>query len=76
MRRRLEEDRPFRAYYEQETDVLPPFYIERVRQDLGSLWSWLPEGALLHDPNAWLKERAAQVATAAAIPGAAAIPVA
>jgi hypothetical protein len=74
VRRRLEEDRPFRAYFEQETDVLPPFYVERVKKDLGSLWSWLPDGALLHDPNAWLKERAAQVATAADLPAAAALP--
>jgi hypothetical protein len=26
-----------------------------VRQDLGPLWEWLPEGALQHDPHAYLK---------------------
>jgi hypothetical protein len=24
-----------------------------VRRDLGTLWEWLPEGALYHDPNAY-----------------------
>ncbi len=26
--------------------MLPAFYVERVRKDLGPLWEWLPEGAL------------------------------
>jgi hypothetical protein len=25
-----------------------------MRKDLGPLWQWLPEGALDHDPNAYL----------------------
>ena len=29
--------------------------MERVRQDLGPLWQWLPEGALYHDHHAYLK---------------------
>ena len=56
IRSRLDGDRGFRRYFEQETDVLPPFYVERVKKDLGSLWPWLPEGALYHDPHAYLKE--------------------
>ena len=55
VRRMLEEDRGFRAYFEQETDVLPEFYVQRVKHDLGPLWDHLPEGALYHDPNAYLK---------------------
>jgi hypothetical protein len=35
--------------------VLPQFYKNIVRQDLGPLMEWLPEGALYHDPNAYLK---------------------
>jgi hypothetical protein len=35
--------------------VLPQFYKNIVRQDLGPLTEWLPEGALYHDPNAYLK---------------------
>jgi hypothetical protein len=57
IRRLLDADRGFRGYFEQETDVLPPFYVERVKKDLGSLWSWLPEGALMHDPHAYLKDQ-------------------
>jgi hypothetical protein len=38
--------------------VLPPFYLERVKKDLGSLWPWLPEGAIYHDPHAYMKEQA------------------
>jgi len=35
--------------------VLPAFYRDRVRHDLGPFWDWLPAGALEHDPNAYLK---------------------
>lgn len=55
MRRLLDSDRPLRRFFEQETLDLPQFYINRVRQDLGPLWKHLPEGALEHDPNAYLK---------------------
>ncbi|MFQ5583301.1 MAG: hypothetical protein ACE5GL_02560, partial [Calditrichia bacterium] len=55
IRRRLDEDAHFRAYFEQETAELPQFYIERIRNDLGNLWEWLPEGAIYHDPYAYLK---------------------
>lgn len=50
-------DRAFRRYFEQETDVLPPFYINQIRRDLGALWEWLPDGALYHDPYAYLKSQ-------------------
>jgi hypothetical protein len=53
--RRLETDRQFLLYFEQDTTQLPQFYIEIVRKDLGELWNWLPEGALHHDPHAYLK---------------------
>jgi hypothetical protein len=58
VRRLLDADRPFRRYFEQESEELPPFFVERVKRDLGSLWPWLPEGALHHDPHAYLKEQA------------------
>jgi hypothetical protein len=54
IRRRLEGDRQFRPYFEQETDQLPRFYVDLVRKDLGPLWRWLPAGALYHDANAYL----------------------
>jgi hypothetical protein len=55
VRRRLDTDRQFRGYFERETTELPQFYVDQVRKDLGPLWEWLPEGALHHDPNAYLK---------------------
>jgi len=55
VRRRLDVDRQFRRFYEQETSELPQFYVDRVRKELGLLWEWLPEVALCHDPNAYLR---------------------
>ncbi len=55
VRRRLNTDMQFRRYFEQETTELPQFYAELARKDLGVLWEWLPEGAMHHDPYAYLK---------------------
>ena len=55
IRRRLGTDAEFRSFFEKQTDVLPPYYVDRVRKDLGPFWDWLPEGALHHDTNAYLK---------------------
>ena len=61
IRRRLDTDRQFLSYFEQETTKLPGFYLDLVRKDLGLLWEWLPDGALDHDPNAYSKsERSRQ----------------
>ncbi len=53
IRERLDNDRQFLAFFEQESAELPQFYLDIVRQDLGALWEWLPPGALYHDPNAY-----------------------
>jgi hypothetical protein len=55
VRRRLNTDIQFRRYFEQETTELPQFYAGLARKDLGALWEWLPEGAMHHDPYAYLK---------------------
>src|SRR5262249_50877341 len=55
IRRRLDADRQFRPFFEQETTELPRFYVDLVRQDLGLLWHWLPKGGLYHDAYAYLK---------------------
>jgi hypothetical protein len=62
VRRRLEEDRPFRAYFERETEELPDFYLQMLKRDLGELWPWLPAGAIEHEPNAYLHAEAARLA--------------
>ena len=54
MRQRFDEVQG-RRYFAGETTTLPDFFVDPVRQDLGWLWEWLPEGALYHDPNAYLK---------------------
>ena len=59
MRRRLDTDRELRAFFERETDEIPTFYRERIRQDLGSLYDHLPAGAMVHDPNAYLNAQPA-----------------
>ncbi len=62
IRRLLEHDRSVRAFFEGECDALPEFYAARVRRELGALWECLPEGALMHDPNAYLHSSAAPAA--------------
>jgi hypothetical protein len=52
---RLEHDRQFRRFFEQETTEIPSFFIERIRRDLGPFWQWLPDGAVHHNPNTYLE---------------------
>jgi len=52
---RLDSDRQFRPYFEQDTTVLPDFYTNLVRAELGALWRWLPPGAMEHDPYGYFK---------------------
>ncbi len=61
LHRRLETDRQLRMYFEQETDVIPQFYVNKIKEDLGPLWEWLPEGAIYHDHNAYLNSTERQV---------------
>jgi hypothetical protein len=44
----------FRDYFEQQTTELPQFYLNIIKEELGPLWDWLPEGAIYHDHNAYL----------------------
>lgn len=62
IRKRLDSDRQFLPYFEQKTSRLPQFYLDLIREDLGPLWEWLPEGALHHDPNAYLKSERSRAA--------------
>jgi hypothetical protein len=43
-----------RNYLEGESDVLPAFYADRIKKELGPAYQFLPDGALYHDPNAYL----------------------
>ncbi len=68
VRRHLDDDPTFLRYFQGESEVLPQFYVNRVRRDLGPLWQYLPEGALYHDPNAYLKAQPRMTLTPAAPP--------
>ncbi len=64
LRALLDTDRHVRRYWEGETDEIPRFYREWIKRDLGPLWPWLPEGAMYHDPKAYLKREQAEKAEA------------
>jgi hypothetical protein len=58
----LNSDTKFRDYFEQETTVLPKFYLNSIKADLGPLWNWLPDGAVYHDHYAYLKSDTKRIA--------------
>ena len=60
--KQLTSDTKFRNYFEQETEELPPFYIEMISKELGPLWDFLPKGAIYHDQNAYLKTSIERIA--------------
>jgi hypothetical protein len=55
MRQMLETDPSVQAYFAQESTVLPQFYHDRIKRELGPMYQFLPEGAIEHDPYAYLK---------------------
>jgi hypothetical protein len=55
-------DTKFRDYFEQQTNELPQFYLDMLKKELGHLWEWLPEGAVFHDQNAYLKKQPERLA--------------
>lgn len=57
VREKLVNDRAFRQYFEGETKVLPAFYKNIIKKDLGIWWQWLPEGAIEHNPNMYLQKK-------------------
>ncbi|MGH7553180.1 MAG: B12-binding domain-containing radical SAM protein [Longimicrobiales bacterium] len=69
IRRLLDTDRSVRAFFEGETRELPDFYRQRIRRDLGPLWDWLPTGAIMHDPEAYLAKQGGDIVRLAAAPG-------
>lgn len=56
LRSMLDTDVTIRRFFDGETDEIPEFFVNRVKRELGELWQHLPEGALHHDPNAYLKK--------------------
>lgn len=50
----LKTDRTISDFWSGKSSEVPEFYTDWIRRDLGPLWDWLPDGALYHDPNAYL----------------------
>ncbi|HLB10385.1 MAG TPA: hypothetical protein VK617_12670 [Gemmatimonadaceae bacterium] len=55
LRQHLEKDVPLRAFFDGETATVPRFYVDKIREDLRGYWDALPEDALYHDQNAYLR---------------------
>jgi len=72
VREQLVENAAFRRYFEGESAELPEFYVQIIKKDLGEWWDWLPDGAIQHDPNAYLR-RSANGQTKISIPSQAAL---
>jgi hypothetical protein len=58
----LNTDAKFLAFFEQETTELPQFYKDMIKNEMGPLGEWLPEGAIFHDQNAYLKTMEKRIA--------------
>jgi hypothetical protein len=56
IRKRLDTDMHLRDFFDQRTTVVPRFYVDRIQQELGPMWQWLPAGGTEHDAYAYLKE--------------------
>jgi hypothetical protein len=63
--RRLKTNKQLQAFMAGESEVLPNFYSKKIRSNLGPLWDALPEGAVMHDQNAYLKRHEAAAIVAA-----------
>ena len=61
VRHQLKTDPSFRAYFEGEDVPLPEFYLNIIKQNLGYMWIWLPEGAINHDHLAYLNKQEKEI---------------
>ncbi len=64
VRRLLDSDASVRRFFEGETAMVPAFYRDWVKRDLGPFWEALPDGALSHDPNAYLESHGQELPVA------------
>ncbi len=54
IRKRLKTDTQMKRFFDQETTVVPQFYVDWLQRDLGPFWKWLPKGSIEHDSYAYL----------------------
>ena len=52
---KLKTDLDFQRFINRETDKVPAFMINNVKNDLGLLWKWLPNKSLSYNPNVFAK---------------------
>ena len=52
----MDTDPDLRSYLQQETAVIPDFYVNTIKKSLGAFAEFLPEGGIEHDQNAYLKK--------------------
>ena len=69
IRKLLDTDRSVRDVSGRGIDVLPEFYAERIRKELGPMYDYLPEGALYHDQNAYLQTTTSRTSSHGALGG-------
>jgi len=62
IRQMLQSDMTVRRFMDGDSDQLPTFYQNRIESELGPLYRYLPEGAIMHDPHAYLKSTEANAA--------------
>ncbi len=74
IRHLLATDAATRDFFEGKSDVLPEFYANRIRHDLGPFWKSLPEGGTRHDQNEYLNTSTAFALPAALLPAMAPVP--
>jgi hypothetical protein len=65
IRHMLDSDPSLKLFFKGQTTSIPSFYADRVKSDLGSFWELLPEGAIEHEPNAYLMSQNGAAAEAA-----------
>jgi len=55
MLKNLRTRQDFRSFMNKETDQIPAFMIEQIKNDLGPMWEWLPDKTLSQVPNVLAK---------------------
>ncbi|MGQ0558348.1 MAG: B12-binding domain-containing radical SAM protein [Sphingosinicella sp.] len=56
VRHAIATDLSVRRYLDRDSRELPDFYLDKIRSELGALWSLLPDRAVHHDPYAFMKK--------------------
>lgn len=64
---KIENDAQVRGYLAQESEAVPDIYTDKIRNDLGRFWDFLPPGAMEHDAYSYLHKSEAMHRPAASI---------